>query len=428
MKSKKKMTTTALAVALAVLLLIGGGTFAYLQSTTGDVKNNFNANQVTVSLEETTGNNYNIIPGTEQSKDPKVTVNNTVDAYVYVEVTDTTQELVEYSIADGWTPLDGFEGVYYREVAKSTDSQVFSVLEGDKVSYSTALENSNMLDADGNLKAGVELTFKAHAIQKEGFVSAAAAYQQVLEPKKASSVADINAAMADGRPITLTDNITLDKQIEMTKDFTLDGAGKTLTAQNGDNERVLNMTDTTKDINVKLSDATLAGPTEGTNTRGIAFYNNSGKVRVDIDKCDISAAYYAVNVAGKNADIALDIKNSKIDGWCAYQTWSAGSKATFDSCILTGINDKKYNADGWNNFATIVINEDATDSTITFKDCTINANQTTGNNQYFASVRTVATLTFENCKFLKDGKEITDKDEILKNFEFWVTDANVVIK
>lgn len=68
---KRKMTTTALAVVLAVLLLIGGGTFAYLQSTSKDVKNNFSANKVTVDLSETTGNDYNIVPGTTEKKDPK---------------------------------------------------------------------------------------------------------------------------------------------------------------------------------------------------------------------------------------------------------------------------------------------------------------------------------------------------------------------
>ena len=233
MKSKKKMTTTALAVALAVLLLIGGGTFAYLQSTTGDVKNNFNANQVTVSLEETTGNNYNIIPGTEQSKDPKVTVNNTVDAYVYVEVTDTTQGLVEYSIADGWTSLDGFEGVYYREVAKSTDPQVFNVLKDDKVSYSTALENSNMLDADGNLKDGIELTFKAHAIQKAGFDDALAAYKQI--PMQVGSDKDLKSAIQSGKSILLSKDITISTEQDdyteynLAENATLDLNGNTLT-------------------------------------------------------------------------------------------------------------------------------------------------------------------------------------------------------
>ena len=62
---KKKMMTTALAVALAVLLLIGGGTFAYLQSSTEDVANKFNANKVMVDLAETTGSDYDIVPGSE---------------------------------------------------------------------------------------------------------------------------------------------------------------------------------------------------------------------------------------------------------------------------------------------------------------------------------------------------------------------------
>ena len=233
MKSKKKMTTTALAVALAVLLLIGGGTFAYLQSTTGDVKNNFKTNQVTVDLTETTGSDYDIIPGTEQSKDPKVTVNNTVDAYVYVEVTDTTQGLVEYSIADGWTPLDGFEGVYYREVAKSTDPQVFNVLKDDKVSYSTALENSNMLDADGNLKDGIELTFKAHAIQKAGFDDALAAYKQI--PMQVGSDKDLKSAIQSGKSILLSKDITISTEQDdyteynLAENATLDLNGNTLT-------------------------------------------------------------------------------------------------------------------------------------------------------------------------------------------------------
>ena len=93
--NKKKMLTTGLAVALAVLLLIGGGTFAYLQSNSNDVKNSFKANKVMVDLKETTGQDYDMIPGTSQEKDPTVTVDATVDAYVYVEVTDATEGLVE---------------------------------------------------------------------------------------------------------------------------------------------------------------------------------------------------------------------------------------------------------------------------------------------------------------------------------------------
>lgn len=58
---KKKMLTTGLAVALAALLLIGGGTFAYLQSASDDVVNEFDANKVQVELKESGDGNYNII-------------------------------------------------------------------------------------------------------------------------------------------------------------------------------------------------------------------------------------------------------------------------------------------------------------------------------------------------------------------------------
>ena len=202
MKSKKKMTTTALAVALAVLLLIGGGTFAYLQSTTGDVKNNFKTNQVTVDLSETTGSDYDIIPGTTEKKDPTVKINATVDAYVYVEVTDTTKGLVGYEIADGWTKLDGYDSVYYREVTGSTAEQSFPVLKNNQVTYDAALENSDMLTASGKLKTGIALTFKARAMQKEGFTDAKAAYENV--PVEAGTVTSVNKLLQSGRAVKLT--------------------------------------------------------------------------------------------------------------------------------------------------------------------------------------------------------------------------------
>ena len=334
MKSKKKMTTTALAVALAVLLLIGGGTFAYLQSTTGDVKNNFNTNKVMVELSETGNGQYDIIPGTEQSKDPKVTVNNTVDAYVYVEVTDTTQGLVEYSIADGWTPLDGFEGVYYREVAKSTDPQVFSVLKDDKVSYSTALENSNMLDAEGNLKEGIELTFKAHAIQKAGFDSAVAAYKQI--PTEAATTAELTAALENEKAVTLNaDNLTVPVGTITGKNVSVDLNKKTLTVTGGNETQNINegQSVTFENGTVKFENGT------NPNVAGISLNGNGSelnlkKVNVETknsilvaagvdsatinitDSTIITNAYYVVNTNAANSktgkDVEINIKNSEL--------------------------------------------------------------------------------------------------------------------
>ena len=170
--NKKNLITTGLAVTLALGVLIGGGTYSYLQGQTNDVTNTFKTNKVDVKLEETTGGDYNIIPGTEQDKDPKVTVNNSVDAYVYVEVTDETEGLVTYEIADGWSKLDDYDNVYYREVKADADPKEFSVLKDDKVTYSADLTNESM---EG--KTNVQLTFRAYAIQIDGFDDAVSAYQ-----------------------------------------------------------------------------------------------------------------------------------------------------------------------------------------------------------------------------------------------------------
>lgn len=178
--SRKNIVTASLGVILAVAMFVGGGTFAYLQGMTDDTVNEFQTNKVMVELTETTGKDYNIIPGTTQAKDPKVTVNNTVDAYVYVKITDQTDGLVTYAIADGWTKLDGYDNVYYREVAKDAANKAFAVLKDNVVSYDAALENSDMMDEAGTLKDGVTLAFNASAIQKTPFDDPRDAYEEMI--------------------------------------------------------------------------------------------------------------------------------------------------------------------------------------------------------------------------------------------------------
>lgn len=208
-KSKKrKALTTALAVILAIALVFGGSTFAYLQASSDDVVNEFKTNQVTVDLKETTGNEYNIIPGTSQEKDPTVTVNTTVPAYVYVEVTDTTDNLVEYAIAAGWMQLDGYDNVYYREADADA---AFPVLENNRVSYSKDLTNSDMVIDNGDgtysLKDDITLSFNASAIQKEPFDDAVKGWQElngITEYGKKIMQWDISANKALGDDVLMT--------------------------------------------------------------------------------------------------------------------------------------------------------------------------------------------------------------------------------
>ncbi|MCM1219446.1 MAG: hypothetical protein NC548_33625, partial [Lachnospiraceae bacterium] len=155
-------------------------TFAYLQANTDDVVNEFATNQVMVDLKESTDGKYNIVPGTSEFKDPTVTVTSTVPAYVYVEVTDNTDGLVDYAVESSWQLLDGYENIYYREIDASTQNAKYEVLKNNTVSYSEAIVNSDMLiqneDGTYSLKEGITLSFKALAIQKEPFNDAIKAY------------------------------------------------------------------------------------------------------------------------------------------------------------------------------------------------------------------------------------------------------------
>ena len=161
---KIRLVSTLLAVALAVTLLVGSVTFSYLQDKTDPVTNNFKTNKVTVEIGETTGDTYEIIPGTTQDKDPKVTVDATIDAKVYLYVTDHTEGLVDYEIDTSvWkylcTNQDG-EKVYFRLVSGSDSPQEFNILVKDSVGYDPAITNEDM----ENL-SDLTLSFRAEAIQ-----------------------------------------------------------------------------------------------------------------------------------------------------------------------------------------------------------------------------------------------------------------------
>ena len=223
--------------------------------------------------------------------------------------------------------------------------------------------------------------------------------------------------MAEGKTAVLTEDIDLTEKIEVTGNVAIDGNGHSIT--NGV-DRVLDIHDQTEPITITLSNVDLVGPTTGTYTRGISLYKNSEPVTLIMDNCSASANYYAINLASANANVKVVVRNSEITGWCAFQTHSPNADITFENCTLKGINDKDYNAEGWNDFATIVINGytdgnpdpgGAHNCTLTFKDCRIEATQTTGNHQRLFSVRAMGTvINLENCTFYVDGTQIDAND------------------
>lgn len=176
-----KMFVTMLAVVLLVGCIIGG-TVAWLTDQTDPITNTFTYGDINITLGETTGNDYKIIPGVNIDKNPKVTVKKDSEAcwlFVKVEEEGTfVANKVTYSIADGWTKGDGTKipaNVYYRAVDAVTNDTDFAVLKDNKIYVSEELSKSDIQ----SISAQPKLTFTAYAVQKEGSNNAAEAWAKV---------------------------------------------------------------------------------------------------------------------------------------------------------------------------------------------------------------------------------------------------------
>lgn len=174
----KKLIVTITAIVL-VLCCAVGGTIAYIQTTTGEVVNTFTIGDINITLAETTGTQYKMVPGNNIAKDPKVTVKAKSEAcwlFVKVDKSANFDTFMSYEIATGWTELTAGSGIYYREVAYSTTDSAFAVLKDNKVSVKDSV-TKEMFTAE--TFTNPTLTFKAYAIQKDNIASATLAWQKL---------------------------------------------------------------------------------------------------------------------------------------------------------------------------------------------------------------------------------------------------------
>lgn len=173
---RRSVSSRAFIALLALVLVIGcvaGGTVAWLVAKTEPVVNIFTYGNINIALAETTGTNYKVIPGTVIEKDPKVTVKAGSEAcYLFVKVEKVgTFTGMSYEIADGWTALEGENGVYYRQVGSVTADTSFEVIKGNEITVSETLTKENIPTANPTLK------ITAYAVQQENIADAATAWK-----------------------------------------------------------------------------------------------------------------------------------------------------------------------------------------------------------------------------------------------------------
>lgn len=193
--NKKHMPRVLLVVCLMLVVMVGSiaGTVAWLTDKTDEVKNTFTTAGIDITLTETFNAKSSpdkeendtwtmqMIPGTSATKNPVVTVvrpETDVDIYLFVKFEETVDEnVVTYTSnlteANGWHALTEVDGVWYREVGKADKDVSWHLLKDDTVSVASTVTKDKIPSETGTMK------FTAYAIQKEGFSTAALAWNEV---------------------------------------------------------------------------------------------------------------------------------------------------------------------------------------------------------------------------------------------------------
>lgn len=189
---KRKTVARALLLSLCAVLLVMGsvwGTVAFLKSS-DSVKNTFTVGKVAITLDEAQvneyglrvegaarvkENTYKLIPGHTYTKDPTVHFAAGSEAsWLFVKVenglseieTDTT--IAAQIAANGWTSLEGNNGIYYKKVATNETNAAI-----DYPVFATFI-----ISGTANVASykNAEINVTAYAIQADGFDTAAAAW------------------------------------------------------------------------------------------------------------------------------------------------------------------------------------------------------------------------------------------------------------
>ena len=171
---KKKSLALLLAIALVVVGVVAG-TVAWLTDKTPS----FTTSDINIELKETK-NNFQMIPGWNIEKDPKVTVKAGSEAcYLFVKLEKSTNfdTFMTYEMADGWEALPEAPGVYYREVAAATADTTFAVLKDNQVTVKGTVTKAQMNALTADTYPTLTVTAYASQLYKnntEKFTAAAA--------------------------------------------------------------------------------------------------------------------------------------------------------------------------------------------------------------------------------------------------------------
>lgn len=174
----KKLLASIIATVLLCLGFISS-TYAWFIATDFSIQNTFTSGNIEIMLAESTSKNKKMIPGATLIEDPEITVMaDSEDCWLFVKIdkSATFDTFLSYEIAQGWTPVEGKSGVYYRTVSSDKNNQLFGILKNDEV-HAKPEPTKEQYDALNSNNYPV-LTFTAYAVQMFGFANAELAWAE----------------------------------------------------------------------------------------------------------------------------------------------------------------------------------------------------------------------------------------------------------
>ena len=174
----RKSVLLILAVVFIVCAVAISGTAAWLAIRVS-VTNTFTVGDIEISLTETTGSEYKLVPGAKIPKNPTVTVkSDSVEAWLFVKIEEENNldECVLYALADGWTELS--DGIYYRVSHTSSQDVTFNILKDNAVFIKESV-NEKMFESIKSSGKLPTMSFRAYAIQRSSFENAADAWEYI---------------------------------------------------------------------------------------------------------------------------------------------------------------------------------------------------------------------------------------------------------
>jgi predicted ribosomally synthesized peptide with SipW-like signal peptide len=222
-------------------------------------------------------------------------------------------------------------------------------------------------------------------------------------------------AIAKDSYVDVATDVALSNQVYINKDIVITGNGTTISNTGADKAvfRIDGAQATLPDeLNVAFENVNFAKES-GVGSRILNINNTTNDVNVVFKNCELQAGYYPINIGGTNSgNISITFENCTIEGYCALNIWSK-AEVTLKNCTITG--DNIYSG-ATNAFGVIVFNDStANGSVVNLIDCDVYANYVDANNKEYHvcySDGATATINATNTKFFDNGVEC-DMTEVL---------------